>query len=556
MKAYSYIRFSTPDQLKGDSLRRQLKESENYAKENGLTLDTTINLKDLGLSAFHGAHKTKGALGGFLKQIEEGKIEKGSVLIVENLDRLSREQISEALMQFMNIINAGIRIVTLQDKQEYTKETINDNWSQLIISITYMARAHEESNTKSKRLKSAWEEKRIKALNGERKLTGRCPSWLELSKDKKSFKIITEVSKVIELIYRLKLSGKSKTAMIKELNSNDKIWKPKNGWRDSYIQKLISTRAVIGEFQPHKLVDGKRVDVGEPIADYFPKIIENELFYQVQELIKLNREQNGHGGGKTGKANNLFTHLVKCGLCKGAMHYIDKGKLPKGGQYLHCDNSRRKNGCNAKPIRYKEFEKLFFDDFEGLDINELLPDKDETQIEINNIESSMLVKTEQIKELDIQIKNLTNSISTTSDARVRETLEKSLSEKLKGQDKLKEESKGNKDELKALKIEYEKLRENINKTQEVYHLLEEQETEEEKMRMRLVLRQAIKRLVKSIHIYPLQEKFKKIEEIEPGIIKTMDSKYIDKVRIVFKKGVSRTKKIVLFLKSYGEIIRH
>jgi len=30
-KAYSYIRFSTPEQLKGDSLRRQLESSRKYA---------------------------------------------------------------------------------------------------------------------------------------------------------------------------------------------------------------------------------------------------------------------------------------------------------------------------------------------------------------------------------------------------------------------------------------------------------------------------------------------------------------------------------------------
>ncbi len=65
-KAYSYIRFSTTDQRKGDSLRRQLELSENYAKEHNLELDKTLKLKDLGLSAFKGEHTSKGALGKFL----------------------------------------------------------------------------------------------------------------------------------------------------------------------------------------------------------------------------------------------------------------------------------------------------------------------------------------------------------------------------------------------------------------------------------------------------------------------------------------------------------
>ncbi len=34
-KAYSYIRFSTPEQEKGDSLWRQTKQSEGYAEAGG-----------------------------------------------------------------------------------------------------------------------------------------------------------------------------------------------------------------------------------------------------------------------------------------------------------------------------------------------------------------------------------------------------------------------------------------------------------------------------------------------------------------------------------------
>jgi len=55
-KAYSYIRFSTPEQLKGDSLCRQLEASRAYAKQHGLVLDE--NLRDIGVSAFKGKNAT------------------------------------------------------------------------------------------------------------------------------------------------------------------------------------------------------------------------------------------------------------------------------------------------------------------------------------------------------------------------------------------------------------------------------------------------------------------------------------------------------------------
>src|SRR5664280_2213095 len=124
MKAYSYIRFSTPDQIEG-SLERQLQTSRQYAKEHNLELDETM--QDLGLSAFTGVHRTKGAFGIFIKLVEEGKIPAGTVLLVENLDRLSREKPLRAIAQITTIVEAGIKVVTLQNGMEFTEETLNES---------------------------------------------------------------------------------------------------------------------------------------------------------------------------------------------------------------------------------------------------------------------------------------------------------------------------------------------------------------------------------------------------------------------------------------------
>ena len=54
--AYSYVRFSTPEQIKGDSIRRQVELSQNYAEAHCLTLDDSLQLTDLGVSAFNSAN--------------------------------------------------------------------------------------------------------------------------------------------------------------------------------------------------------------------------------------------------------------------------------------------------------------------------------------------------------------------------------------------------------------------------------------------------------------------------------------------------------------------
>ena len=49
---YSYIRFSSKKQAKGDSLRRQT-EGEEWIEKNGHT-KASLTLHDLGVSAFRG----------------------------------------------------------------------------------------------------------------------------------------------------------------------------------------------------------------------------------------------------------------------------------------------------------------------------------------------------------------------------------------------------------------------------------------------------------------------------------------------------------------------
>jgi DNA invertase Pin-like site-specific DNA recombinase len=164
---------SNPEQIRGDSLRRQLKASQEYADEHGLDLDDS--LRDIGKSAFSGAH-LDAALGSFLSMVESGEIAAGSWLLVESLDRLSRQNVLDALGQFIDIIRAGITIVTLIDKQVYNRETTDSG--KLIISLTIMSRAYEESLTKSIRGKEAWQQKRDNAL--AKPITKMCPMWLEV----------------------------------------------------------------------------------------------------------------------------------------------------------------------------------------------------------------------------------------------------------------------------------------------------------------------------------------------------------------------------------------
>jgi hypothetical protein len=80
------------------------------------TLDESLTLRDLGKSAYTGEHRKnpdRNALAGFLKMVKDGRIPSNAYLIVESLDRLTREDIKPALSLLLSLSD-HVEIVQLQ----------------------------------------------------------------------------------------------------------------------------------------------------------------------------------------------------------------------------------------------------------------------------------------------------------------------------------------------------------------------------------------------------------------------------------------------------------
>ena len=180
-RAFSYVRFSSAKQADGDSLRRQTEAAREYADRHGLEL-ADLTFRDLGVSAFRGKNAVEGALGAFLAAVEAGKVKPGDYLLVESLDRLSRDRIMAALNRFHDLLQSGVRVVTLQDSQEYN-ETSLDNLQGLIVPLAIMSRANEESLTKSKRGRAAWKRKKQEARETGKLTTRSVPAWIRVRDD-------------------------------------------------------------------------------------------------------------------------------------------------------------------------------------------------------------------------------------------------------------------------------------------------------------------------------------------------------------------------------------
>jgi DNA invertase Pin-like site-specific DNA recombinase len=385
MKAYSYIRFSSAKQLKGDSIERQTKLSENYALKHGLELDTELNMRDLGISAYDRSNLKKGALGQFLRLVEEGRIPRGSFLLVESLDRLSRDKVMDALGIFLDILKAGIIIVTLADDKEYSYANSNENWSDLIMSIVIMSRANEESAIKSMRLRSSWDAKRKNISN--KRLTNKCPYWLKPAQADNGFELIPDRVNVVKRVFQMSHDGVGNGTIAKTLNSENvpTFSGKETGWHKSYIQKILINPAVYGELRLFLQRDGEKTPV-EVIADYYPAVISKEEWLITASSRDSRREKGGIRKGK--QLSNLFSGLIHCGYCVGSMTMGSYTNVRLNGdridkRHIHCSTALRGLGCKCIRWEYTNLERLVLQFCKVVDFSQVLGVNRTTELDIN-----------------------------------------------------------------------------------------------------------------------------------------------------------------------------
>lgn len=356
-KAYSYLRFSTPEQMRGDSFRRQSTMAQQWAVRNGVELDERLTFQDLGVSAYRGANAETGMLREFLEATRAGMIEQGSFLLIESLDRLSRDTARKAIRLLEDICDLDISVVTLADGRVYTADSLNDDPMAFMWAFMVAMRANEESATKARRLGQAWKEKRRRATEAAEPMTSVVPGWLELDKATKTIRVREDRAEVVRRVYRMALDGVGQNQIAETFNLEGV---PPFGrgryWHRSYVKKLLENPAVIGTFTPHVLDRSgvKKRRIPQPsVQAYYPAIVAENVFQDVQAQ-RVDGGQIAKQGGKYPIAS-VVAGLAQCPACGGTMTRVFKGA--KGGlPKLVCARAKIGAGCkyHGVPVEYVE----------------------------------------------------------------------------------------------------------------------------------------------------------------------------------------------------------
>ncbi len=360
---YSYLRFSTAEQIHGHSQERQLGKSRKYAADNNLIL--VEELQDLGVSAWKG-QGIDSALGRFKAAVMSGLIPPGSFLLIEEFDRLSRQAPMIANQQFFELLQHNIKIVTLNDSQVYTLESVTANPMLLMFALIKSITAAEHSDKLSLRLLEVYKKRRSTANNI--KIKGQQPNWLRLEDN--VFHKNIELCNAIEKMFELSIQGVGSYCIAQYLNDNidtyptSDIRRNTSKWSQSYIVRILNSRKVLGEFQPCKMENDKPVPAGEPIKNYYPAIVSEEVFNISRS--KITTRIKGFSGPKGVKLTNMFSKLIKCEC--GSSFILKDSKYEK---YLLCSNKNINNNCLTNSWVYDNFEKFIFQGLKELDIKSI-----------------------------------------------------------------------------------------------------------------------------------------------------------------------------------------
>ena len=281
-----------------------------------------MTLRDEGISAFRGKHRDNpdtAALAGFLHAVKSGRVPAGSYLIVESLDRLSREKIRPALTLLLNLIESGIKVVQLIPVEAVYDEDVDA--MVLMQAIMELNRGHSESKVKSERVGAAWAKKRKDAAS--KVVTRRLPGWIRFTDGKLS--LIHDRAAVVLRVFGMARDGAGVHAIATTLNT-ERI--PVMGrkefrgrpvrWNETVVYHLLTSRATFGEFQPHIGRGSDRTPIGEPVPNYFPPAIDRDMFYAAQAALK---SRSRHGSGRRGAHVKLFAGLIRDWRDGGSMTY-------------------------------------------------------------------------------------------------------------------------------------------------------------------------------------------------------------------------------------------
>ena len=402
-----YIRVSTDRQAKeGDSLEAQEDALKEYAKKHGyIIVDKYIDGGESG-QKFNRTNFQR-----MLNDVKNGKID---IIIMTKLDRWFRNPAD--FYKTVEILKKyKVDWKTIWEDYDTTTAS-GEFWLNMSLSMARM-----EAKRTGERIESVFDYK----YNVQKTAcTGNVVYGYKIGKDKR-IEIDETKSKYIRELFNHYIECNNLLKTVRWFQENCEV--------KSYgsIKIYLTNTTYIGQFVRKK--------TGEILKDYYPRILDDKTFYEVQNLLKKNiKSKKNIGNTKP----YIFSGLLKCKKCG----YNLSGNTSHKNHYYRCKRAVEGITCNNKTMISELYiEKYLIDNIYNL-LNKKI-------IEIEKINNSTPKKdANNIETINKKLRKLSDLyINEIIDIDIYKEQYKSLKDKLEEEIKSQKISNSNKVNLKEIK---------------------------------------------------------------------------------------------------------
>ena len=264
----------------------------------------------------------------FLQMVEDSKRKGFQYVIVYQLDRFARNRYDSATYK-AKLKKNGVRVLS-------AKENITDDASGILIEGVLESMAEYYSAELSQKIK------RGMALTASKCkfFGGFIPYGYKVDEDK-HFAINEETAPVVKKMFEMLASGYNYADIARYLNGRGIPPARGEKWNKNSFHSIFANRKYLGKYIYH----------GEEIDGGMPRIIDDKLFDEVQEVLR--KYAAAPSRGKAVEEYILSEKLI-CGKCGSKMTGVSGKSKNKELYFYYACNGHVKGKCDKKAVR-KQF---------------------------------------------------------------------------------------------------------------------------------------------------------------------------------------------------------
>lgn len=396
MNVVIYARFSSHSQNE-QSIEGQLQVCTEFAARNGYTI--VGEYIDRALSG------TSDNRPQFQQMIADSSKRLFEGVLVYQLDRFARNRYDSATYK-RKLKQNGVRVLS-------ARENITDDASGILIESVLEGMAEYYSAELAQKIKRGMDINAKKCL-----CTGGGVALGFRVDENKRFQIDEATAPVVRKIFDMYAGGCTVAEIVTYMNERGIRTSRGALFNKNSLHTMLRNKRYIGIYT-YK---------GTETPGGMPRIIDDDLFYQVQEIMDKNKKAPARARAKE---EYLLTTKLFCGHCRDMMTgYSGTSKSGKKHCYYICNNVKRKGGCKKKVVPKQQIEDYIINICREI----LTPENIEVfvkgimlcQQEDDKNDSVMTSLLKQQQSLERKKKNLLNAVMECEIESVRKTLYEQL----------------------------------------------------------------------------------------------------------------------------------